>query len=222
MEGIKEARRLVNERELAADNMSKAESMLLDIIAKTPNPDAYGLLCEMMYLEGEIAPSSKKEAIYERGAEFGKKGIELSPDHLESNFWLSVVYGMLGEAKGIMSSFFLMEPIEKHATKAMKINEGYFYGAPLRVLGYYYHRIPGWPISKGDNKKALEYMRQALVYGPDFFLNHLYIAQIYKALGDKKKAREHLEWMVNADLTRKYAQENGRHLAVAKELLAKF
>ncbi|MCB1176693.1 MAG: hypothetical protein KDK36_03845, partial [Leptospiraceae bacterium] len=67
--------------------------------------------------------------------------------------------------------------------------------------------------------KARDFLLRALKHGPDFFLNHLYIAKIYKSLGDKKKTKEHLEWIMNANLTRKYERENTKIKNEAEELL---
>jgi tetratricopeptide (TPR) repeat protein len=221
MSNFAEARRLVTERELDSENIPKAYKILNEIIAKSQTSDVYGLLSEMKYLEGEWMNSSDKVKTFSEGVEYAKKGIELDPNHLESHFWLSVNYGLLGEAQGMMNSFLLLDPIEKHVKKAMEINEGYFYGAPLRVIGYFYHKIPGWPISRGDNKKAKAYLLKALEYGPDFYLNHLYISKVYKSLGDKKNARFHLEWILGAELTRKFQKENSRIKKEAQELLSK-
>jgi tetratricopeptide (TPR) repeat protein len=126
---------------------------------------------------------------------------------------------LLGDEQGIMSSFFLLDPIESCFSQALKLDESYFYGAPLRSMGFFYHRIPSWPVSKGDNKKALAYLEKALTYGPDFYLNHLYIAFVYKSLGNKEKFKYHLEWIIDAEPTRKYAKENNRYKEEAKKLL---
>ncbi|MCB1178295.1 MAG: hypothetical protein KDK36_11990, partial [Leptospiraceae bacterium] len=147
MENFELARTLVNERELKEENLSEAKSILHKLNKNNPDPNNFGLLCEIQYLEGELAPQNEKIPIYKEGIEYGKKGIEIDNSHLESNFWLSVNYGLLGDNQGMMNSVFLLEPIETHVTKAVNINESYFFGAPLRVLGYFYHKIPGWPIS---------------------------------------------------------------------------
>lgn len=215
------ARKLVDERELDSENFSKAYSLLFKLSEKNPTPQVFGLLCEMKYIEGEWMKAKDRVKVHSEGVEYGKKGIALDSESLESHFWLSVNYGLLGEAQGIMNSFMLLDPIEKHVGKALQINEGYFYGAPLRVIGYFYHKIPGWPISKGDDKKAKTYLLKALEYGPEFYLNHLYISKVYKSLGDKKNAKKHLEWILEAEPTRKFAQENEMIKKEARELLKK-
>lgn len=215
------AHKLIKERELEEGNLFKAEKILLDYISIQESPRAYGLLAQIQYWKGEIAQKNEKFSIYEKGIEYGKKGVDLHKDNIESNLWLGVCYGLLAEEQGIMSSFFLLEPIETCFNHSLKLDESYFYGAPLRAIGLFYHKIPGWPVSKGDNRKALSYLEKALSYGPEFYLNHLYISLVYKALGDKVKYRYHLEWIIRANPTRKFARENHRHKEHAKTLLGR-
>jgi tetratricopeptide (TPR) repeat protein len=206
---------------LIPGNLEEAKRILLESVDTNPIARAYGLLAEVQYWKGEIASKEEKISIYEKGIEFGKKGVALDKDNIESNFWLGVCYGLLGEEQGIMSSFFLLEPIETCFTHSLKLDESYFYGAPLRSIGLFYHKIPGWPVSKGDNRKALSYLEKSLQYGPEFYLNHLYISWVYKALGNNAKYRHHLEWLIDANPTRKFAQENHRHKEHAKKLLGR-
>jgi tetratricopeptide (TPR) repeat protein len=213
------AHSLIKERELNEGNLEKAEKILWELTSTQSSSRGYGLLAEIQYWKGEIAAKDQKIPIYEKGIEFGKKGVALDQDNIESNFWLGVCYGLLGEEQGIMSSFFLLEPIETCFNHSLKLDESYFYGAPLRSIGLFYHRIPGWPVSKGDNRKALSYLEKSLQYGPEFYLNHLYISWVYKALGDTSRFRYHLEWIIDAHPTRKFANENNRHKEHARKLL---
>ena len=213
------AHTLIKERELVPGNLNQAEQILLESIQSSPTSRAYGLLAEIQYWRGEVASKDDKISIYEKGIDFGKKGTALDKDNIESTFWLGVCYGFLGEERGIMSSFFLLDPIETCFNHALKLDESYFYGAPLRSLGFFFHKIPSWPISKGDNKKALSYLEKALVYGPEFYLNQLYIAFVHKSLGNMAKYRHHLEWIIEANPTRKFAEENARYKEQAKKIL---
>ena len=215
------AHTLIKERELVPGNLEEAKRILLESVDAKPIARAYGLLAKIQYWKGEIASKDEKISIYEKGIEFGKRGIALDKDNIESNFWLGVCYGLLGEEQGIMSSFFLLDPIETCFNKSLQLDESYFYGAPLRSIGLFYHRIPGWPVSKGDNRKALSYLEKSLHYGPEFYLNHLYISWVYKALGNNSKHRHHLEWIIDANPTRKFARENNRHKEHAKKLLGR-
>jgi tetratricopeptide (TPR) repeat protein len=211
-----EIRTLINEREQNAENLIRAENELSELLQFENFAWAYGLFAEIHYLKAEVSDKSEKANLYEKGIEFGKKGIALDPKNIESQFWTGVCYGLLGDERGILNSFFLLSPLESCIEASVSIQESYFFGGPLRVKGVFYNRLPSWPISKGDNKKALDCLLKALAYGEEFFLNHLYIGQVYKSMGNRVKAREHFEWILNAPVNEKYKIENARHIEKAK------
>lgn len=194
-------------RELNKNNLIEAEEELILFNEKNHIAISYGLLAEVYYWKGEFSEKSDKLEIYKKGMDFGKVGISIDPTNIESQFWTSVCMGLLGDEQGILNSIFLLGPMESSIEKCLKLDESYFYGGPLRVAGLFYHRIPSWPIAKGDNQKALEYLKKAVLYGPEFCLNHLYISYVYKALNQREKAREHLNWIINFEGVDKFKNE---------------
>lgn len=214
-------RKLINEREFDEDNMDLAHDELVELIEEDETCGwAYGLLSEIYYWSGEYADAEDKLFFYDKGVEYGEQGIEADPDSLESNFWLSVNYGSYGHEKGIMKSLSLISPIKELSEKCIEIDETYFYGGPWRVLGRLYNKAPGFPISIGDNKKSLKCLEKALEFGPKFYLNHLFVAELYISDRKKEKAREHLEWILEAPLNKNHKVEDQRYKEDAEEFLA--
>ncbi|HNF25182.1 MAG TPA: hypothetical protein PKV80_11990 [Leptospiraceae bacterium] len=214
-------RKKIRERELLDSNLDDAEKELLSLSEKYPSEGRiYGILSEIYYWRGEYSLGDKLE-IYEKGAAYGEKGVKLSPGSVEANFWLGVNYGFLGLEKGMLQSYMLLDPIEKHFKKAVEIDETFFHGAPHRSFGWFFHQIPPWPISKGDNKKAIDHLKKSLKFGPEFPLTHLYIGQVFLAVKDWKNARYHLEWTVNREGNPLYLKEEARYKDLASSLLKK-
>lgn len=215
-----EAINLIKLREVKSSNLKDAEAVLNKLVKKDESCAwAYGLLSQICYWRGEVADPSDRLEIYEQGVEYAKTGLDVDEDNLESNFWLAVNYGLFGKEKGMLEAMRLVDPIEKHTRKALEVDESYFYGAPLRVLGRFYNQLPGWPISRGDNKKALDFLLKALKHGPKFYLNHIYIADVYISTKNKDKAREHLEWVIKAPLSPNHEKEDSRDKEIAKNML---
>lgn len=215
-------RKLINERELAEENLDLAEEELDKLLEKDPDCDwAYGLLSEIYYWCGEVAPSDEKMELFGVGVELGERGIEINKNSLESNFWLAVNYGMYGSEKGIMKSLELINPMRECLERAIEVDESYFYGGPWRALGRLYNKAPGWPFSIGSNSKAIECLEKALEFSTKFYLNHLFIAEAYMSSWDNKKAREHLEWIINAPLSKNHEREDEGYKEEAKDLLKK-
>jgi tetratricopeptide (TPR) repeat protein len=218
----KKARKLIDERELDDANLDTAFDLLEEMIVKDAKCGwAYGLISEIYYWTGEFCKQDDKLFNFEKGVEYGEKGIEVDPGSLEANFWLCVNYGSFGNQKGVMKSLELIKPIKELAEKVIAIDGSYFYGGAWRVLGRLYHKAPGFPFSIGDTKKGIECLEKALEYGPTFYLNHLFIAEAYLSSSNKEKAREHLEWIIKAPLNKNHETEDESYKKDAEKLLRK-
>lgn len=205
----KNVRKLIDERELDEENIDLAYGELLDLIEEDENCAwAYGLLSEIYYWIGETSEKADKLVNFEEGVDWGKKGLAVDDNCLEANFWLAVNYGLYGQEKGIMQSLSLINPIKELGEKCVKLDEGYFYGGPWRILGRLYDKAPGFPFSVGNSEKAVECLEKAVRLGPKFYLNHLFLADAYVSNRNKAKAKEHLEWIVEAPLNKNHEKED--------------
>ncbi|MFV0387645.1 MAG: TRAP transporter TatT component family protein [Pyrinomonadaceae bacterium] len=216
------ARKLIDERELSDQYLETAHDILADLIEQNPGCGwAYGLLSEIYYWSGENAEADEKMFYYGEGVSWGEQGVEADEDSVEANFWLAVNWGSFGQEKGIMKSLSLVTPIKETIEFVIEKDERFFYGGPWRVLGRLYHRAPGFPFSIGDNKKAEECLKRALELGPNFYLNHLFLAELYISEGRRMQAREELEWILNAEPNRNHEREDKGYKVMAAELLEK-
>jgi tetratricopeptide (TPR) repeat protein len=218
---LQKVRKLIDERELTDENLETARNELFAIVEEDSECDrAYALLSEINYWFGEYAEDADdKIAFFDEGVECGKTGVEINEDSVEANFWLAVNYGAFGQEKGIMQSLVLINPIKNLAEKVIELDEGYFYGGAWRVLGRLYNKAPGFPLSIGNNKKAIECLEKAVELGPKFYLNHLFLAEAYLSNREKAKAKEHLEWILNAPLNKNHELEDEDSKREAQMLL---
>jgi tetratricopeptide (TPR) repeat protein len=218
---FQKVRKLIDERELDEWNLETARDELFGLVEKDSECAwAYGLLSEINYWLGEYAEDAEdKLAFFDEGVECGKSAVGIDEDSLEGNFWLAVNYGAFGQEKGIMQSLALISPIKTAAERAAQIDANYFYGGPWRVLGRLYHKAPGFPLSVGSTKKAVECLEKAVEAGPKFFLNRLFLAEAYISNRDKAKARAQLEWILAAPLNKNHEREDEITRRDAKSLL---
>jgi len=195
-----EAEKFLAEREAdLPGNLLAAKAAFLAEAEGDDAGRAYCGLAETMFWLGEYATSDKeKDSYYKEGVAFGKEAVERLPDEVAAHLWYAANMGQHGVVRGIMSSLFYLKPIEKHALRALELNERYFHGAPLRLMGRFYHQCPGWPIGSGDIKKAIQTLEKAVAIGPGFFLNHLYLADAYIAKYKKPQARELLQTILDS------------------------
>lgn len=218
---FRKVRKLIDERELDDSNLEAARDELFALVEEDGECDwAYGLLAEINYWFGEAAEDADdKLAFFDEGVECGEAAVGIDENSLEGNFWLAVCYGAYGQEKGIMQSLALVQPMKERAEKALEIDGGYFYGGPYRVLGRLYHKAPGFPFSIGSTRKAIEHLEKAVEAGPKFYLNRLFLAEAYLSNRDRAKAREQLEWILDAPLNPNHEREDEDYKRQAGEIL---
>ena len=87
------------------------------------------------------------------------------------------------------------------------------------MIGRLYHKAPGFPFSVGSTKKAIECLEKAVELGSSFYLNRLFLAEAYISNREKAKAREHLEWIINAPPNKNHEREDEDYKRQARSLL---
>lgn len=162
--------------------------------------EAKTVLSEIYFWLGEYSGDDKeKDTYFKAGVDVGKEAVKASPNSAAAHLWFAANMGAHGVVRGIMSSLFYVKDIEKSGKKALDIEEGYFFGAPARLLGRFYHQAPGFPIGPGDNKKALKLLEKAVQLGPQFFMNHVYLADVLISRYKKADAKKLLQQVVDSD-----------------------
>jgi tetratricopeptide (TPR) repeat protein len=165
------------------------------------------------------APDSEKMAIFDAGIQLAKEAVALAPKDVEAHFWLGVLYGVYGEAKGIFKSLALVPSIKQEMQTCLELDpsvEGY---GPDRVLGRMYFKLPFF--KGGDNKKSIEHLEKSLAGAPTDALTKLYLAETYKSEGMKGKAIEQLRGIIAMTPDPRWAAEHPTIKAKAEKLLAK-
>lgn len=203
-------------------NLLRARELFLKHTGGDKNAQAQTYLAETLFWLGDIATSdADKEKYHGEGVEYGKKAVELNSRSAAAHLWYAANMGSHGMVRGIMQSLFYVSPIEKHGKKAMDLDEGYFQAAPARLLGRFYHQCPPFPISKGDKKKAVKLLESAVQKGPDFLLNHYYLADLYLAMRRKSEAKKLLKQIIDTKEFKIMPEYHKNVQAIAQKLIAK-
>jgi len=184
--------------QMRADQARAKEAMKLYAEAAKADPKSYEALWEgarACYFYGnytrETARDKEKMAIFQDGIDRAKAAVALKPDGVEGHFWLGVLYGVYGEAKGIFKSLSLVPDIKKEMQTCMKLDKSVEAWGPDRVLGRMFYKLP-W-FKGGSNKKAIAHLEASLKGEPADDLTKLYLAEVYKSEGMKDKAIEQLK-----------------------------
>jgi tetratricopeptide (TPR) repeat protein len=165
------------------------------------------------------APDAEKMAIFDGGITLAKEAVALAPKGVEGHFWLGVLYGVYGEAKGIFKSLSLVPVIKQEMQTCLEIDPSVEGWGPDRVLGRLYYKLP-W-FKGGDNKKSIAYLEKSLAGAPTDALTRLYLAETYRSEGMKAKAIAQLEEIVTMTPDPRWTAEHPWIKAQAEKLLKK-
>ncbi len=170
------------------------------------------------YLGQRTEGDEKKLAIFKKGIDVAKRAVSIDDKSVGAHFYLGVSYGKYGQAKGIMNSLGLVDPIKKEMARVIELDESFLFGGAHRVLGKMYQKLPG--VAGGSTEKAIEHLKKAVKLGPKYLLNHLFLAQSYLAADEDEKAKKELQFVIDAPLQKGWEPEGKEEKEKAKALLA--
>jgi tetratricopeptide (TPR) repeat protein len=165
------------------------------------------------------APDAEKMAIFDGGIATAKEAIALSPKGIEGHFWLGVLLGVYGEAKGIFKSLSLVPAIKQEMQTCLDLDPAVEGWGPDRVMGRMYYKLPFF--KGGDNKKSIAHLEKSLAGASTNALTRLYLAETYRSEGRKAGAIEQLREIIGMTPDPRWAPEHPWIKAQAEKLLKK-
>jgi tetratricopeptide (TPR) repeat protein len=209
-----------------ADPAQAKNAMELFKKASEENPKSYDAFwkgAKACYFYGEYTRSNardkEKMAIFQDGIDRAKAAVALKPDGVEGHYWLGVLYGVYGEAKGIFKSLSLVPDIKQEMNTCLKLDPTVECYGPDRLLGRMYYKLP-W-FKGGSNKKSIEYLEKAVKGCPANDLSRYYLAVTYEDEHMDAKAREQLKAILDHQPDPRWAAEYPSIKARAEKLMKK-
>jgi len=122
--------------------------------------------------------------------------VKLTPEGAESFIWLGIIQSTTAGAKGGLGALKYAKAAKKSFEKALRLDETALQGSAMTSLGVLYHKVPGWPIGFGSDKKAEMLLTKSLSLNSDgidpnfFYAEYLFDEREYdKALKYLAKAQ---------------------------------
>lgn len=92
-------------------------------------------------------------------------------------YFRGLCLGKRGKAEGMFKSLDTLTPFKDAIETALKLDPKISHGGPNRALGKMYYEMPFF--IGGSNKKALFHLNEAVRHDPDYWENHLFLAEVY-------------------------------------------
>ncbi len=166
-------------------------------------------LARSLFFLGQQAGSrGAKLQLHASGVGAGLRAVELSPDRVESRFWLGVNHALFAEAATGLRAARAVIHARRELKRAASLEEGYHGAGPLRVLGRLEHKAP-WFIG-GSRKRSREYFDRALALAPTNSVTALYAAELAADSGEPDEAARLLKIIIDAPVDPEWEFENLR------------
>ena len=141
------------------------------------------------------------------------------PAEAEPLILKAIILSTYAEAKGGLGALPLVESARDAALQAAKIDDRALDAGAYTVLGALYYKVPGWPIGFGNNRKAREYLDQALAIAPEAIDVNYFTGDFLLEHGDKTKAKAFLQKALAAPARPGRADEDaGRRKEIQADL----
>ena len=144
-------------------------------------------------LEGDAQLSAFSELI-----EQATKFVEQSENSAESLTWLAITQSSTASAKGGLGALDFAKSAKENLERAIEKEESVLDGTALTVLAALYHKVPGWPVSFGCDKKAEKLFKRALEINPQGMDQNFFYAEYLFDEGEYKEAQTFLTRANNA------------------------
>lgn len=115
------------------------------------------------------------------------------PDRAEALVWEGIILSTHAGAKGGLGALSLARQARDRLQAAMKIDSDALDGSAYTSLGTLYHKVPGFPLGFGDDKKARSYLERALQINPAGIDPNYFYGEYLFDTGEYTQAIRHLE-----------------------------
>lgn len=143
-------------------------------------------------------PADQREAAFEKLATQAAGLTARYPQRPEALIWEGIVLSTWAGVKGGLGALGPAKAAREKFESALAMDEKALEGSAHTSLGTLYHKVPGFPIAFGSDKKARAHLEKALQIKPDGIDQNYFYGEFLYDEGDYAKAMQHLETALKA------------------------
>jgi tetratricopeptide (TPR) repeat protein len=174
-------------------------------------------LARVCYWLGGHAPQPERRGFLERGIAAARQASRAAPQRPEGHFWIAANMGALAESSGLRAGLKYRKPVREELETVLRLDPAFMDGSADRALGRWYHKVPR--LLGGSRRKAEDHLRASLRYKPDSTITHFFLAELLMDEGRTGEARNELQQVLDAPLSREWTPEDQSYKEKARALL---
>jgi len=120
------------------------------------------------------------------------------PGRAEPLIWEGIVFSTAAGVKDGLGALGLAKQSRARLEAALKIDPQALQGSAYTSLGALYHKVPGYPVGFGSDRKAKEYLEKSLAINPEGIDPNYFYGEFLYDEDDYGRARTYLEKALQA------------------------
>lgn len=118
---------------------------------------------------------------------------DVYPERAEPRIVQACLLLTIAKLKNPLSALSLVDKAKELLVSAIDIDPDARYGSAVYTLGTLYYKLPGWPISFGDDDKAEKMLQMAINRIPNSVGGHYFYGEFLLEQNRKKEAHNHFK-----------------------------
>ncbi|CUB02626.1 tetratricopeptide repeat protein [Marinomonas fungiae] len=159
-----------------------------------------------------LMPEDEREAAFTQLMSQAEQMVQAHPEKTEYRVWLGIIQSSTAGAKGGLGALSFAKAAKASFEQALEQNPNALQGSAYTSLGVLYHKVPGWPIGFGSDKKAQKLLQESLKLNPQGIDGNYFYAEF---LYDDKQYAEAQKYITMAQQAAPRADrplaDEGRH-----------
>ena len=131
-------------------------------------------------------------------AETSRTALATRAGNAEWQIWHGIITSTLAGEGGGLSALTLVREARAALETAIELDESALQGAAYTSLGALYHKVPGWPIAFGSDKKARRLLKLGHQFNPTGIDANYFLGEFLFNKGQHEEARTYLEAALGA------------------------
>lgn len=115
------------------------------------------------------------------------------PDKPEPLVWQALALLLEAEVRSDLATLGIVKKARNLLEQVESTTPSLMDGSVTAMLGALYYEVPGWPLSFGDGKKAVFYLKKALAINPDGMDPNYFYGDYLTQRGKRREAVPYLE-----------------------------
>lgn len=181
-------------------SLLKAIELYEKALSLKPGDEALlALIIRAYYWKGVNVPDTEKTkrmAAFRKGMDYGEKLLEINPVNIAGNYWYASNKAMFGADRGVLKSLSYLSDLKEKIDFVLENDRMYFYGAVHRFYAKLSESVPGLfrkSLTGYSLKDAEKLLKEAIQIEYNFATSHLFLGDIYMAMGKPKLAKKEYE-----------------------------